>query len=89
MLYRGPFSTRFYRRLHGVIHREFRLRRAAGTTAPLVHLARAARRPTSRERLARAKDALLRPFGEAALTGQRWLETRRRPQPARRRLPLA
>jgi anaerobic magnesium-protoporphyrin IX monomethyl ester cyclase len=28
MLYRGPFSTRFYRRLHTVLHREFRLRKA-------------------------------------------------------------
>lgn len=25
MLYRGPFPTEFYRRLHGVLHREFRL----------------------------------------------------------------
>jgi len=29
MLYRGPFTTRFYRQLHGVIHAEFRSRRAA------------------------------------------------------------
>lgn len=28
MLYHGPFSTRFYRRLHTVLHREFRLRKA-------------------------------------------------------------
>lgn len=28
MLYRGPFSTRFYRRLHAVVHAEHRLRRA-------------------------------------------------------------
>ena len=34
MLYRGPYSTRFYRKLHGVVHKEFRLRRAAGTVAP-------------------------------------------------------
>jgi anaerobic magnesium-protoporphyrin IX monomethyl ester cyclase len=27
MLYEGPFSTGFYRRLHGVVHQEFRLRR--------------------------------------------------------------
>jgi len=28
MLYRGPFSTAFYRILHRVLHREFRMRRA-------------------------------------------------------------
>lgn len=28
MLYRGPFTTAFYRHLHAYVHREFRLRRA-------------------------------------------------------------
>jgi anaerobic magnesium-protoporphyrin IX monomethyl ester cyclase len=28
MLYRGPFSTEFYRKLHSVVHKEFRARRA-------------------------------------------------------------
>lgn len=28
MLYRGPFSTAFYRKLHGVVHKEFRARKA-------------------------------------------------------------
>jgi anaerobic magnesium-protoporphyrin IX monomethyl ester cyclase len=28
MLYRGPFATAFYRQLHAVVHKEFRLRRA-------------------------------------------------------------
>jgi len=28
MLYEGPFSTAFYRQLHGVLHKEFRARRA-------------------------------------------------------------
>ena len=28
MLYHGPFSTEFYRILHGRVHHEFRLRRA-------------------------------------------------------------
>lgn len=28
MMYRGPFSTRFYRQLHVVVHAEFRLRKA-------------------------------------------------------------
>ena len=27
MLYRGPFTTRFYRRLHAYVHRDFRMRR--------------------------------------------------------------
>ena len=27
MMYRGPFPTRFYRRLHRVVHAEFRLRK--------------------------------------------------------------
>jgi anaerobic magnesium-protoporphyrin IX monomethyl ester cyclase len=27
MMYRGPFPTRFYRRLHRLVHAEFRLRR--------------------------------------------------------------
>ena len=28
MLYRGPYSTAFYRQLHTVLHQEFRARRA-------------------------------------------------------------
>jgi anaerobic magnesium-protoporphyrin IX monomethyl ester cyclase len=28
MLYQGPFSTDFYRKLHNVIHKEFRARKA-------------------------------------------------------------
>ena len=28
MLYHGPFSTAFYRKLHGVVHKEFRARKA-------------------------------------------------------------
>jgi radical SAM superfamily enzyme YgiQ (UPF0313 family) len=30
MMYRGPFSTAFYRKLHQVLHHEFRMRRAWG-----------------------------------------------------------
>jgi radical SAM superfamily enzyme YgiQ (UPF0313 family) len=41
MLYRGPFSQRFYRTLHRAIHREFRLRRA------LLALSDGLRRPTT------------------------------------------
>ena len=69
MLYEGPYSTRFYRHLHEVVHKEFRLRRAAGTRSPLRHVGRAVRWPPSRERLARARDALTLPFDELVLAG--------------------
>jgi anaerobic magnesium-protoporphyrin IX monomethyl ester cyclase len=72
MLYRGPFSTAFYRQLHGVVHKEFRLRRlregrrrswreAAGT------LLRAALLPVDRRRLERL--ARLPHAGLPALAG--------------------
>ncbi|MGH2467921.1 MAG: B12-binding domain-containing radical SAM protein, partial [Candidatus Limnocylindrales bacterium] len=79
MLYEGPYSTRFYRHLHEVVHKEFRLRRAAGTRSVPVHLARAALRPTSHDRLARARDALTLPLDEVVLAGLQRLE--RRPAP--------
>jgi anaerobic magnesium-protoporphyrin IX monomethyl ester cyclase len=75
MLYRGPFSTRFYRRLHEVVHKEFRLRRGAGTVSPLVHLARLARRPAL-ERLTRLRDAVTLPIDELLLGVIRRLERR-------------
>ena len=67
MLYRGPFTTDFYRHLHRVVHREFRLRGVAGTTSVATHLARAAARPARRDRLARARDAVLLPVDEHLL----------------------
>ena len=67
MLYRGPFTTDFYRHLHRVVHREFRLRGVAGTTSVATHLARAAVRPARRDRLARARDAVLLPVDEHLL----------------------
>ncbi len=78
MVYRGPYSTAFYRRLHGVVHREFRLRRAAGTVSMATHLVRAVRRPLSRERLARLRDALRLPVDEVLLRLARRREKRRR-----------
>lgn len=36
MLYRGPYSTDFYRTLHRAVHAEFRLRRALDELGPLV-----------------------------------------------------
>jgi hypothetical protein len=41
MLYQGPFPQAFYRVLHTVVHREFRLRRAArALRRDLIHPAR-------------------------------------------------
>jgi radical SAM superfamily enzyme YgiQ (UPF0313 family) len=50
MMYEGPFGTAFYRALHVVVHKEFRLRRAwaalmSGST-PAARLAGTRRRPT-------------------------------------------
>ncbi len=67
MLYRGPYSTRFYRRLHAVVHKEYRLHRAAGTTAPAVHVAGAVRAGGSRQALGRLRDALTLPVDRAVL----------------------
>ena len=67
MLYRGPFSSAFYRRLHRAVHKEFRLRRAAGTRSPARHLARAVSRPVSRERAGRLRDAVTLPLDEVLL----------------------
>jgi anaerobic magnesium-protoporphyrin IX monomethyl ester cyclase len=53
MLYRGPFSTRHYRRLHRVVHKEFRLRRAPARTP--------------RGRIARVRDVVTLPLDEALL----------------------
>ena len=74
MLYRGPYSTRFYRKLHVVVHKEFRLHRAAGTTAPVAHLARAVRSRGSRKALGRVRDALTLPLDRAVLGAMARLE---------------
>ena len=36
MMFRGPYTTGFYRRLHTVLHREFRLRRVVRELRPAV-----------------------------------------------------
>ena len=77
MLYRGPFSTEYYRRLHRVVHKEFRLRQAADTVSPVAHLARAARRMASRDRLGRARDAVTLPFDQLRLDRMQRAERRR------------
>ena len=42
MLYQGPFSTDFYRKLHSVIHKEFRARKAWQSLKRLRDVARLA-----------------------------------------------
>jgi anaerobic magnesium-protoporphyrin IX monomethyl ester cyclase len=55
MMYRGPFSTAFYRKLHAVLHHEFRMRQAwarlTGGRAGLAGDADGRRRGTGRPRL--------------------------------------
>jgi anaerobic magnesium-protoporphyrin IX monomethyl ester cyclase len=77
MLYEGPFSTEYYRQLHRVVHKEFRLRRAAETVSPAAHLARAARQPSSRDRLGRARDAVTLPLDQLRLDRMQRSERRR------------
>ena len=60
MLYRGPFSTAFYRQLHRTIHTEYRGRRALeelkqGRIRRLLDLVRAAALPLERKRLQRMR----------------------------------
>ncbi len=83
MLYRGPFSTGYYRQLHRVVHKEFRLRKSAGTVSLATHAARAARQIRSRDRLARVRDALTLPLDQLVLDNVRRFE-----QLAPRRRPL-
>jgi len=40
MLYQGPFSTEFYRKLHSVVHKEFRARKAWKSLKNLRNFAR-------------------------------------------------
>ncbi|HET8646581.1 MAG TPA: radical SAM protein, partial [Vicinamibacteria bacterium] len=56
MMYKGPFPTRFYRRLHRAVHSEFRLQRLGG-----------ARRPGIRQWAARIYHRVALPLHEAAL----------------------
>jgi anaerobic magnesium-protoporphyrin IX monomethyl ester cyclase len=89
MLYRGPYSTGVYRRLHGVVHREFRLQRAAGTTAPWPHIGRALRRPWSRPALGRLRDALVLPVDRLLLAARVGLDRpARRPPPGSRQIQV-
>ena len=75
MLYRGPFSTEYYRRLHRIVHKEFRLRRHADTVSPAAHLGRALR-SRSRESFARMRDAATLPLDERSLARMQHRERR-------------
>ncbi|GAB4122763.1 MAG: radical SAM protein [Acidobacteriota bacterium] len=62
MLYRGPYSSDFYRQLHRTLHREFRARRALvrlrrGEWRALHSLASAVRLPLDRWRLRRLRSS--------------------------------
>lgn len=78
MLYRGPYPTAFYRRLHSIVHKEHRLHQAAGTVSPAVHLRNLVRRGNRRRALARARDAVTLPVDRVLLRGMAFLEEARR-----------
>lgn len=67
MLYEGPFSTEFYRDLHQVVHKEFRLRQAAGSTSVARHVGRALRHGPTRQHAARIRDAVTLAADERSL----------------------
>jgi radical SAM superfamily enzyme YgiQ (UPF0313 family) len=80
MLYDGPFSTRFYHRLHDALHAEFRIRKATagGGVAPvLLRLLRAGR---MRRAVSLLKDVCLLPAHRLRLN---WEAQRGETQPLR------
>jgi hypothetical protein len=82
MLYQGPFTTAFYRQLHAVVHREFRLRRA------WLELKRVAAHP-SRWRMHHLRLVAASLYRRATLPWLRWRLNRlaRRPHQATPSLP--
>jgi len=82
MLYRGPFTTAFYRQLHTVVHKEFRARKA------LRAILQAARRPTSlRRRHLRAAASLAHNLLTLPLARARLNRLARRPHAGMGPLP--
>jgi len=75
MMYRGPYSTRFYRALHQVAHAEFRMRRGCGAAARGLGSPAAARPRHLRKAAAAAYHAARLPWLRAQL---RRLERRER-----------
>jgi anaerobic magnesium-protoporphyrin IX monomethyl ester cyclase len=87
MLYRGPYSTRFYRRLHVATHKEYRLHKAARTSSPLVHLAGAVSGGGRGKSLARLRDSVTLPVDRVALMTMAGWERVRPDRRAMRALP--
>jgi anaerobic magnesium-protoporphyrin IX monomethyl ester cyclase len=67
MLYRGPFSTAFYRQLHTVLHKEFRARKYARELRSLLRQPRRMERRHLRHAAAIVKNALTLPIERARL----------------------
>jgi anaerobic magnesium-protoporphyrin IX monomethyl ester cyclase len=67
MLYRGPFTTAFYRQLHTVLHKEFRARKAAAALRKVVYRPASLRRAHLRQAAAMAFHVLTLPFARARL----------------------
>jgi radical SAM superfamily enzyme YgiQ (UPF0313 family) len=84
MLYHGPFTTAFYRQLHTVIHREFRLRKG------LTELKRVVRQP-ARWKLRHARLIAATIYRAVTLPLARWHLNRLAhvPQPSVPALPVA
>jgi anaerobic magnesium-protoporphyrin IX monomethyl ester cyclase len=67
MMYRGPFSTEFYRQLHTVVHKEFRVRRALSSLLGVARRPGSARRRHLRQAAALAHQTLTLPLARARL----------------------
>jgi anaerobic magnesium-protoporphyrin IX monomethyl ester cyclase len=65
MMYRGPFATGFYRRLHAALHKEFRMRLAGRRLRTMLGI-RAKRQMAASENRSAAKRTAERLFREAA-----------------------
>lgn len=67
MMYRGPFTTAFYRQLHAVLHKEFRSRKAIAAWKRLLRQPRQIRRRHMREAVATVYRLLTLPQARARL----------------------
>lgn len=67
MMYRGPFTTAFYRQLHIVLHKEFRARRSLARWAQILRRQQAPTTSDVREALANVYRLLSLPLAHARL----------------------
>lgn len=67
MMFRGPFTTDFYRQLHTVLHREFRMRRAWGEVSGGLRRSRRLRRRQLRAATTAAAHAAFLPLDRLRL----------------------